>query len=121
MNLKRLQLPLVVFITGACVLIIEITATRILSPYFGNTIFSVSSVITVILIALSLGYYLGGRLSDKHPTENYFYKLILYSGFSVFLLFILYQTLLPLAGYQLSIIYGPMIASLVLFLLPGFI
>ena len=45
----------VVFVTGACVLVVEIVATRILSPYFGNTIFTVSSVITVILAALSIG------------------------------------------------------------------
>ena len=43
-------LSFVVFITGACVLIIEIVATRILSPYFGNTIYTVSSVISTIFI-----------------------------------------------------------------------
>ena len=62
MFFKKITIPFFVFITGACVLIIEIIAIRILSPYFGNTIFTVSSVISVVLAALSLGYYFGGKV-----------------------------------------------------------
>ena len=46
-------------------LIIEVVATRILSPFFGNTIYTVSSVISVVLAALSVGYVIGGRLADR--------------------------------------------------------
>mgnify|MGYP003502850254 CR=1 FL=1 len=46
-----------VFVTGAAVLVLEIAATRLLSPYYGSTLYTVSSVITVVLGALSLGYY----------------------------------------------------------------
>src|SRR3989338_5012040 len=83
---KKFILPLVVFITGAAVLVIEVVAVRVLSPYFGNTIFTVSSVISVILAALSVGYYVGGRMADKHPSLRWFFGIILVSGL-VLLLF----------------------------------
>jgi hypothetical protein len=37
-------LDIVVFLTGAAVLIVEVLATRILAPYFGNTIYTISSI-----------------------------------------------------------------------------
>ncbi len=119
-KLKKILLLATVFITGACVLIIELVATRILSPYFGNTIYSYSSVITVILAALSLGYYLGGKLADKKPTLVWFYSIILLSGITVFILQILIIKFLPLLGYRLSLVNGPLITSLILFLAPAF-
>src|SRR5437870_2134490 len=65
---SRYLLPAVVFVTGASVLIVEVLAVRVLSPYYGNTIFTVSSVISVILLALSVGYYAGGALADRNPS-----------------------------------------------------
>ena len=86
---KKYILLSVVFVTGACVLVIEIVAVRVLSPYYGNTIFSVSSVITVILAALSIGYYAGGRLADRRPSYNLFYGIIVTSGAMVLALHLL--------------------------------
>ena len=80
--LKKYSLFFIVFLTGACVLTIEMVATRILSPYYGNTIFTVSSVIGIVLAALSFGYYFGGKMADKHPTPEFFYSIILISGIS---------------------------------------
>src|SRR5262245_52404309 len=84
-NLEQLPwrrlLPLTVFITGASVLIIEVLAVRVLSPYYGNTIFTVSSVISVVLLALSVGYYAGGALADRHPSFEWFFAIIASSGF----------------------------------------
>lgn len=116
---KKFCLPLVVFLTGACVLIIEVVAIRILSPYYGNTLFTVSSVISIILAALSVGYYWGGRLADQYPTEKVFYSIILISGFSIILLYLLRLFLLPVIGYRLSITAGPLIIALLLFFLPS--
>lgn len=102
-------------------MVVEVAATRILSVYFGNTIFTVSSVLSVILLALSLGYFIGGRLADKKPSELLFYQLIALSGLSVFLLQLLNITLIPIISTKLDMQYGPIIASLLLFLLPGFL
>ena len=117
--IKTNLLLFVVFVTGACVLVIEIVALRVLSPYYGNTIFSVSSVITVILAALSIGYYGGGLLADRFPTPKLFYGIILGSGLSVLGLQLLAAALLPFLGYRLSLVSGPLLSSMILFFLPG--
>ena len=109
----------VVFLTGACVLIIELVALRVLSPYYGNTIFSTSSVITVILAALSVGYYAGGRLADQRPSPGLFYGIITASGATVLALQLLASVLMPYIGYRLSLVSGPLISSTILFFLPG--
>lgn len=111
----------VVFITGACVLVIEVTAVRILSPYYGNTIFSVSSVISVILGALSVGYYTGGRLADNHPSLRWFFAIIFASGLSVLFLQLLSLTFLPLFGHLLPLTSGPLISAVILFFIPSFL
>jgi predicted membrane-bound spermidine synthase len=69
-----------VFITGACVLIIELTGTRILAPYFGSGIYTWSALITVTLAALALGYAFGGRLADRLPRADILYNLCLAAG-----------------------------------------
>ncbi|HEU4985316.1 MAG TPA: fused MFS/spermidine synthase, partial [Nitrososphaera sp.] len=119
--LKRALLPFTVFVTGACVLVIEIVATRVLAPYFGNTIYSVSSVISVVLAALSVGYWLGGRVADKHPSKRLFFAIITFSGVLVLLMQFLQATLLPAYGYSLPLAAGPLIMSTALFFIPSFV
>src|SRR5437762_2193185 len=102
-TLERFVLPASVFITGAAVLVIEIIALRILAPYFGNTIFSVSSVVSVVLAALSAGYYTGGKLSDARPSHPLFFGIILAGGLSILLMQVLNIFLLPAIGYILPL------------------
>jgi spermidine synthase len=118
---KRVAIPATVFITGACVLVIEIVATRILAPYFGNTIFTVSSVISVVLAALSVGYYVGGKLADRHPSQNIFYGIVFAGGLGVFALYWLQILVLPTLGNNLSLTTGPLIVTTVLFFAPSFV
>jgi spermidine synthase len=115
----RTGLLLLVTLTGMAVLIVEIAATRILAPYFGNSIFTLSSVISIILAALSAGYYLGGRLSDRQPSALLFCGLIVAAGFTVLLLQLLNALVLPGLAYTLSLVSGPLIVSLMMFLLPA--
>lgn len=117
--LRKYILLLVVFVTGASVLIVEVVAVRILSPYFGNTIFTVSSVIGVILAALSFGYYLGGKIADRHPSLKWFFGIIFVSGLSILILQLLSTVMLPSLGYGLSIVSGPLVSAVVLFSLPA--
>ena len=118
---KKNGLLFVVFLTGAAVLVVEVLAVRILSPYYGNTIFTVSGVLSVILAALSVGYYIGGRLADKHPSEKLFFGIILISGLLVLLLQLFTVILLPALGHKLSMASGPLISSMVMFFVPSFL
>jgi spermidine synthase len=118
-RIYRLGLLLSVTLTGMAVLIVEITATRMLTPYFGNSVFTLSSVISTILFALAAGYYLGGRIADRRPSERLFFGLIALAGFCVLLLQLLNAELLPRIAYRLSLLEGPLLVSLLLFLLPA--
>lgn len=64
---RHLPLYVVVFISGASVLAIEILGTRILGPFYGVGLFLWSALITVTLAALSVGYAVGGRWADRGP------------------------------------------------------
>lgn len=115
------ELRCVVFLTGLCVLVIEVVATRILSPHFGNTIYAVSSIISVILTALALGYSYGGRLADRYPSIGLFYRVILASGIAVLACYLVSFVALPLLAGMLSLSMGPLVSSALLFLLPAFL
>src|SRR2546422_10411601 len=91
----KFGLLLSVTLAGMAVLIIEITAIRMFALFFGNSIFTISSVIGIILAALGLGYYLGGSLADRKPTAAWFFSLIVVLGLSVLLQQFLNRRLLP--------------------------
>ena len=58
-----------VFLSSAILLVLEITAGRLLAPYVGVTIYSWTSIIGVILAGLSLGNWLGGRWADSGASD----------------------------------------------------
>jgi spermidine synthase len=59
-----------VFTSGAVLLGMELAASRVLAPYFGNSLFVWGALIGVVLAGLSLGYWLGGVLADRLPATQ---------------------------------------------------
>ena len=55
----------VAFITGAIVMSFEMLGSRYLNPYFGSGIYTWAALISTVLLALTLGYFLGGYLADR--------------------------------------------------------
>jgi spermidine synthase len=66
----RLPLLTLVFVGGVVSLSLELCAPRLLAPYFGTTLFVWANVIGLFLIYLSTGYFVGGRLADRYPSQR---------------------------------------------------
>ncbi|HEV8343982.1 MAG TPA: fused MFS/spermidine synthase [Candidatus Binatia bacterium] len=113
-------LNIVVFISGAVLMGLEIVGSRVLAPYFGNSIFVWGSLISVVLAALSVGYYWGGWLSERNPSFARFLGLLVVPGIMIFLLPFVYPAInLWIAGVDFGIRLNPLIASTIFFLIPG--
>ena len=106
-----------IFIGGAVVLILEIGGARLLAPFYGSTIFVWSSLITVTLGFLALGYFIGGIIVDRWPRIQLFYSVIFLGGLSALILLKLNRILLVWSD-QFGFKFGPLVAALALFALP---
>jgi spermidine synthase len=60
-------LELLVFVVGTSTLGAEIAAARLMAPFFGDSTIVWANTIAIVLVALSIGYWFGGRLADRHP------------------------------------------------------
>ena len=59
-----------VFIASGCVMIIEIVAGRVVSQHLGQSLYTWTSIIGIILAGISVGNYLGGRLADRYEPRR---------------------------------------------------
>src|SRR5918999_1586666 len=113
-------LNVVVFVSGAVLMGLEIVGSRVLAPYFGNSIFVWGSLISVVMAALSLGYYWGGWLSAREPSYNRLLTLLLTPGILIFFLPFIYPSVNEwVARVDFGIRLNPLIACSIYFLLPG--
>jgi len=77
----RLWRPnLIVFLSNACIMIIELVAGRIVAPYLGVSLYTWTSVIGVVLAGISLGNYLGGQLADRYASRRLLGAIFLAAG-----------------------------------------
>ena len=118
--LRTSFLYLTLFMAGGVILVIEIAGTRILAPFFGATVFVWSSLITITLGFLALGYLFGGILVDRYPRPSCFYSIIFSGGACSLFLIKLNQPLLVFSD-RFGIRIGPLVGALVLFALPLFL
>ncbi|HTU13735.1 MAG TPA: fused MFS/spermidine synthase [Solirubrobacterales bacterium] len=73
----RRYLYLLVFVVGACTMGTEIAGARLLAPYFGDSTIVWANTIAVVLVALSVGYWLGGKFADRDPRLETLCKVVL--------------------------------------------
>ena len=64
---NKFLLEIIVFTSGALVMIFEVVGSRILAPYIGTSVYIWTGLIGVILGSLSFGYRLGGKFADRNP------------------------------------------------------
>lgn len=114
----RYAIELTVFICGAVLMALEIIGGRLLTPYYGGTVYVWGSIIGIILLSLSLGYYLGGRLADKKPKAHYLSLLILSAAVLIALIPFIYFPIIKLFS-GLPRMYSPLFSAIALFFLPS--
>jgi MFS family permease len=69
-KLKLVWYGFVVFLSSAILLVLEITAGRLIAPYVGVTLYSWTSIIGIVLAGLSIGNWIGGRWADRGADER---------------------------------------------------
>jgi spermidine synthase len=74
---------LLVFVVGAASLGAEIAAARLMAPFFGASTIVWANTIGVVLLSLSVGYWLGGRFADRHPRKEGLCTLVLAAAVGV--------------------------------------
>jgi len=109
-----------VFISGAAVMALELLGSRLLAPVFGNSIFVWGSLIGVVLSALSVGYYLGGRLADREPNLHTLSVVIFAAGILVVILPALTPPVFDaIIRLNLGERYSPLLATTLVLALPS--
>jgi spermidine synthase len=122
-NLQGWVLILVVFVAGACSLAVELSASRLLAPYFGTSLFVWANLIGLILLYLTVGYFLGGRLADRYPRPQVLYTLTIIAAFLISLIPFLSKPILvwsqsSFSTYSIGVFYGSLVSVILLFAAP---
>lgn len=118
--MKKYRYEIIIFTIDAICMILELIASRLLSPYFGSSNIVWTSVIGIILLSSSIGNFVGGKIADRDDKEKNL-KLIL-TGTSIFVLmipFIQNDILVKISQYINDIKLGAIIATLFLFFVPS--
>ena len=119
---RRLLLPLV-FVSGMTSLAIELGASRLLAPYFGTSLYVWGILIGLILLYLSIGYVVGGRLADRYPRDDLLFQLTAVAALWIGLIPVVsYPILLEsqqgFATLSAGLVLGTLLAVVVLFAVP---
>jgi spermidine synthase len=112
------MLRFVVFWCGAALMGLEMVAARVLAPYLGNSIYVWGAVISVVMIALSIGYALGGQLADRFGAARSLPPVIATAGLFTALAPIVAEGVLPLVA-DLGPRLGSLVAAIAIYFVPS--
>src|SRR5262245_43827425 len=112
-----------VFTGGATVMTVEMSASRLLAPYFGTSLFIWAILIGLVMIYLAVGYGVGGWLADRYPRASVLYSITGVVGFAVGLIPVLSKPILSwslqgFSEYSVGIFLGSLIGVILLFSVP---
>lgn len=112
----RFLIEVIVFVCGALVMVYEIVGSRIVAPHIGTSTYVWTSLIGVILGALSLGYWIGGRTADERPSERILASALFAAGGLVSVTILAKDAVLSMiAALPTGLEVRSLVASLLLF------
>jgi hypothetical protein len=107
------------FTSGFIIMAIELLGGRILSPYFGSSIYVWGSIISVFMISLSTGYLIGGRLSLNQPNLTRYGIFFIAAAFSLVPTVLFGDEMMDIVFLNIEDPrYGSLVASTLLFYFP---
>ena len=120
---ERRWLLTMVFAAGMTTMAVEMAASRLLQPHFGDSLVIWANLIGLILIYLTVGAWLGGHWADRHPEGATLYRITAWAGFLIGLVPFTARPILRLADVGLrdfaaSILVGSFLEVVLLFTLP---
>lgn len=112
-----------VFVAGMVTLALELSAARLLGNVFGTSNLVWANIIGLILVYLTVGYFVGGRWADRSPRASTFYGLLAWASFLAGVIPLVARPVLDLAvraveRLDAAIMIGSFLSVLVLFSLP---
>ena len=119
-KIKEYSLEFIVFIGGSVIMTLELIGSRLLAPYLGTSIFVWSSLIGIILGALSLGYFLGGRFSKENPKLSFLTFILFLAGLLILLITLIKDPVLAFS-MGLGVKSGSIVATFALFTIPSIV
>ncbi len=109
--MKKVYLYITVFFSGMTALAVELSASRLIGNVYGSSNLVWASVIGLILIYLTLGYWLGGKYADRCPTYHAFYRILMWASMTVALVPMVSRPILRVTANALDQLQVPMIAG----------
>ena len=110
------MLEAIAFLCGAAVMALEMTGSRILSPYLGSSVLVWTALIGVIMAFLSCGYWLGGKFADRNPSHKRLAAIILAAALCVLAIGLFHQDILnSISLMAIRPEYASMLAATLLF------
>ncbi len=77
-----LILRTVAFLAGFILMVLELSASRLIAPFVGNSVYIWTALIGVVLLSLSIGYWIGGRLSLRNNSRGFLVFFLFFSSLS---------------------------------------
>ncbi len=113
------------FINSAAIMMVELLASRILAPYIGTSYIVWVSIIGIVMVSLSAGYIIGGKLADKSNNKNKSNNnniAIIYTMLSAYICFIIMSgnnIVGQIVSLKMPFTLTVIIVNIVLFLVPN--
>ncbi|WP_299302387.1 fused MFS/spermidine synthase, partial [uncultured Fretibacterium sp.] len=108
------------FLCGACVMILEMTGSRLVAPFFGTSLVVWTALIGVVMASLCAGNWAGGLLADRRPERRVLARIVLLSAVCTGCLAWAGNAVLSfLGGLNLNLYLAVVLAALLIFALPS--